>query len=248
MPGPVAVRHVTPFGDREMSKSCRALVVLFVASLVGSAFAESPAVAEKKCDKECQLAKSECKDGECSECPVSKAIAALPKITFAVGEERTCCNEAAKELAKKHDKDIQFVVAEKTYCCQDEAKVALVAATNKFVADFAKPHVCEASGTTTVAGKQLSCSVAATETAKIVNAAMSEVEMAYLVGEKECHCPNEAKALAEKSGEPTVFVVAKEKTQCKVTAELELARQKYIAAVKALAAAEAANQKTEKQS
>ena len=233
-----------------MSKSFRALIALALAGFVGFAFAESVEVAEKKCDKECQVAKGECcqKDGDCQDCPVSKAIAALPKITFAVGDERTCCNEAAKELAKKHDKDIQFVVADKTYCCPDEAKVALVAETNRFVAEFAAPKVCEVSGTTTVAGKKLCCSAAAAETTKLVKAAMDNVEMAYLVGEKECHCPVEAKTLAEKSGEATVFVVATEKTQCKVTAELELARQKYIAAVKALAAAEGSKETTEKKS
>lgn len=221
-----------------MSKACRALMLLSFACFVGSALAEPPAVADKtiavkKCDKECNLAK-----GECSDCPVSKAIAALPKITFAVGDERTCCNDSAKALAKKLEKDIQFVVAEKSYCCPNEAKVALVAETKRFVADFAKPKVCEASGTTTVAGKKVCCEALAAETTKLVKGAMDKVEMAYLVGGKECHCPVEAKTLAEKSGEPTVFVVAKEKTQCKVTAELELARQKYIAAVKALASSE----------
>ena len=218
-----------------MSKTFRALMALLVACFAGVALAELPAEKEaaKKCDKECVLAK-----GDCANCPVSKAVAALPKITFAVGDERTCCNKSAEALAKKLDKDIQFVVAEKTYCCANEAKVALVAETKRFVAEFAKPNVCEASGTTTVAGKKVCCEAMAAEAAKLVKAAMDKVEMAYLVGGKECHCPVEAKTLAEKSGEPTIFVVANEKTQCKVTAELELARQKYIAAVKALAAAE----------
>lgn len=225
-----------------MSSTLRSLLLVALSLFVGTAYAETAAVAEKQCDKECKLAGSECKtackDGECSDCPVSKAIAALPKITFAVGDERTCCNESAKELAKKHEADIKFVVADKSYCCQNEAKVALVAETKRFVAAFAQPKVCEASGTTTVAGKKLCCSAAAAETTKIVQAAMNKVEMAYLVGKEECHCPTQAKTLAEKTGEPTIFVVAQEKTQCKVTAELELARQKYIAAVKALAATE----------
>ena len=234
-----------------MSKAYRVLFGLLLTVFVGYAFAESTAVEAKKCDKECQLAKSDCKSecqSKCGDCPVSQAVAALPKITFAVGGERTCCNEAAAELAKKHNADVKFVVADKEYCCENEAKVALVAATKKFVADFAEPKKCDVSGTTTIAGKQLSCCNSAAKTAKIVKAAMDKVEMSYLVGEKECHCPVEATAVAKESGKPTIFVVANEKTECKVTAELELARQKYIAAVKALAEADAAQSKSEKQS
>lgn len=231
-----------------MSKAYRVLFGLLLAVFVGYAVAAETTTVEAKSD--CKDCKSECSDckSECNGCPVSKAVAALPKITFAVGDEHTCCNEAATALAKKNNADIKFVVAEKEYCCQNEAKVALVAATNKFVADFAAPHKCEASGTTTIAGKQLSCCNAAAETAQIVKAAMDKVEMAYLVGDKECHCPVEASAVAKESGKQTVFVVADQKTECKVTAELELARQKYIAAVKALAAADSKEKATEKQS
>ena len=53
-------------------------------------------------------------------------------------------------------------------------------------------------------------------------------------GDKECHCPNEAKAIAVKTKAKTQFVVAGEKTCCSVQSRLNLARAKYKAAVEAV--------------
>ena len=77
------------------------------------------------------------------------------------------------------------------------------------------------------------------ERAELAKKAMNKVEMAYLVGDKECSCPHEASSLAKTTGKDKLFVVAGEKTACSVTARLKLAQAKYKAAVEALAKADA---------
>ena len=171
---------------------------------------------------------------DCKDCPITAAMNQLPKMTFTVGEEKTCCPTTAAELAKKAGSAIHYCVADKTYEDESAAKLALVEATEKFVADFSEPKVCKDSGTVTIAGKQLCCEQAAAQTQQVVKTAMEKVQLTYLVGEKACSCPIEAKQLATTSGEPTVFVVGEEKTCCDVTARLNLARAKYKAAVIAL--------------
>jgi hypothetical protein len=171
-------------------------------------------------------------------CPITLAMERLPKMSFAVGEEKTCCPKAAGELAKKSGAPIQFVVADQTFAKESDAKLALVEATEKCVAEFAKPKVCSVTGTITVADRKLDCEIKAAQTAKIVQTAMDNVKFTYLVGDKECHCPIEAKEVAKNTGKETIYVVGEEKTGCSVTARLNLARAKYKAAVQALVQAD----------
>ena len=207
--------------------------ILATAFLASVAFAaEEIAIVKAKESGECA---SECAKG----CPIELAMGKLPKLTYKVGKEQTCCSKSAAELAKKHDAKMQFVVAKKTYAKEGEAMLALAKETEKFVAAFATPSECKVSGKFTVAGKELCCSVMAGQRAELAKKAMSKVEMAYAVGEKECNCPNQAAALAKQTGKEKLFVVAGEKTGCSVTARLKLAQAKYKAAVEALAKADA---------
>lgn len=171
---------------------------------------------------------------DCKDCPITAAMKALPQMTFAVGETKTNCPKEAAELAKTANAAIQYVVCEKPFATEAEANVALADATEKFVSEFIEPKKCEESGKIKVCGKDLCCETMAAETATVAKSAMEKVAMTYLVGEKECSCPNEAAKLAKDSGNPTVFVVAGETTCCNVQARLNLARAKYKAAVVAL--------------
>jgi hypothetical protein len=172
------------------------------------------------------------------ECPVSTALDRLPKLTYKVGDETTCCSETAAKLAAEKDVAIQFVVADKTFECENEANLALVEATEKFVAAFATPCKCEASGHVAVAGKEVCCDAAAAEVAKLAKKAMDDVKLTYLVGEESVCCPDAAKTLAANTGKPVILCVGTDKTPCEITARLNLARAKYLAAVQALAAHE----------
>lgn len=188
---------------------------------------------EKVCDAKCEA-------GECAAgCPIQAAMDALPKFTYQVGTEKTCCSEAAAKLAKEHDAPIHFVLSDKKFETKSVALVALAEATEKYVAAFATPKTCSVSGKTTVAGKELCCDVMAGQRAKLAKDAMAKVNMTYLVGKQACNCPNEAASLAKTSGDEQLFVVGKEKTCCSTTARLTLARAKYRAAVEALAKADA---------
>jgi hypothetical protein len=171
---------------------------------------------------------------DCKDCPITAAMAALPQMTFVVGEEKTGCPKAAAELAQKANASIHYMVCDKSYDAESDAKLALVEATEQFVAAYAEPKACQETGKVTVCGKELCCEVTAAQTAALAKAAMDKVAMTYMVGEKECNCPVEAEKLAKKSGDPTVYVVAGESTACNVTARLNLARAKYKAAVVAI--------------
>lgn len=170
-------------------------------------------------------------------CPIEAAMAKLPKMVYKVGDKSTSCAESAAALAEKSSDAIQYVIGDKTFDDERLAFVSLVEATEKFVDDFATPHKCSVTGTTTVAGTSCSCPVEAEKTAGLVKTAMAQVAMTYVVGDKECKCPAEAKRLAETSGAETFYVVNGEKSKCDYSARLNLARAKYRASVEALAKA-----------
>jgi hypothetical protein len=220
----------------------RLATVFAVLALAGVVQAEDK---EKSCgaakDVSAGCASAGCASAGCDDakgCPIALAMEQLPKMSFAVGDKKMCCPKAAGAVAEKSGAKIQFVVADKSFAKESDAKLALVEATEKFVVAFAKPKKCSVSGTVTVAGKKLNCEVKAGKTAKIAEAAMSKVKFAYLVGDKKCGCPVEAKKIAKESGEKTLYVVGAEKTGCAVTARLNLARAKYKAAVEALVQAD----------
>ena len=200
--------------------------LLAVTAFVGLSYAQETSQESEKAEQ-CQGA-----------CPVSKAMEALPAMTYKVGDEETCCGESAAKLAKKSEMPIHFVVAKKSYEDKEAAYTALVEKTEAFVNEFLTPCKCEVSGTTTVAGKSCGCPVEAGHRTELVKTAAEKVQMSFAVGDKECHCPMEAAKLAKDSGKAKEFVVAGEKTSCEMTARLNLARAKYKAAVEALAAAE----------
>ena len=172
---------------------------------------------------------------ETATCPVSAAMAKLPKMTYTVGEESICCADSAKALAEKAQLPIKYVVGDKTFDDNEKAFVSLVERTESFVNDFVAPSTCETSGTHTVAGKSCSCSVEAGKNAELVKAAVEKVQMTYVVGKKTCSCAAMAGEMAEKAGEKVTYKVGDEEaTCCSMAARLNMAHAKYKAAVQAL--------------
>ncbi len=178
-------------------------------------------------------------------CPIAAAMERLPKLTYSVGEKKTCCPDAAAKIVKDSGGHIHFCVADKEFDSKSEAQAALLTSTEQFVANFTKPHTCPKSGQCTLAGQAQGCSKSAAHTAKLMQTAMSKVKFTYAVGDKECGCPVEATKLAKDSGAEKLFVVGEEKTCCEKTARLNLARAKYKAAVEAMLKAQAATAKPE---
>lgn len=178
-------------------------------------------------------------------CPIAAAMERLPKITYAVGEKKLTCPKEAAKVAKESGGHVHFCVADKEFDSESEAQDALLAATEKFVADFTKPHKCPKSGQLTLAGKVQSCEVTCAKTAKLMEEAMAKVAFTYQVGDKKCSCPIEAGRLSKDTGKEKLFVVGDTKTTCEKTAKLNLARAKYKAAVEAMVKAQAAAAKPE---
>jgi len=171
---------------------------------------------------------------EGSGCCITDGMAKLPKVTYLVGEESLCCEESAKAAATAAKTKLVYVVGKEKFDASDKAFVSLVDQTEKFVANYATPSTCKVSGSTTVAGESMTCSVKAGEVAAKVKKAMDAVAVSYKVGEKSCQCPSEAKALAAEKKVKQVFVVDNEETECEHTARLNLARAKYKAALLAM--------------
>jgi hypothetical protein len=183
----------------------------------------------------CGPDKAEC-SAECGSICCQDALAKFPKMTFRIADHETCCSHSAAKLAEDHEGEtMKFVVAEKVYEDKAEAMTALADVAEKFVTDFSSPHTCEVSGTTTVAGKSLNCSVTAGKMAETVKEAMHGVQMVYKVGDETCSCPNQAEALAKEAGTDKQYVVNDQETCCVIDARIKLAAAKYKAALEALA-------------
>ncbi len=191
----------------------------------------TPASDEKKCEE------GKCADGTCpSQCPVTTAMAKLPKMTYTVGTEQVCCPDQAKALAEQHKAPVVYVVAEKTYECPTAAMTALVEETESFVTAFTAPKKCEASGNTVIAGKAIACPVDAEKHTTLVSTAIANVKMEYEVAGEKAACASCAATQAKEKSAAIEYVVGEEKTTCQMTARMSLARAKYKAAVQALAA------------
>lgn len=234
--------------------SMLAIAMLFVSTVS----AQESATAEKKCCDKCdKTAVSElnvastakctgenCASDCCKGCPVTAAMAKLPKMTYRVGTENVCCSESAAKMAEEKKTPLHFVVGEKVFEDKTQAYTSLVEQTESMVNGFVTPKTCATSGTHTVAGKSCKCSVQAGQNAELVKAAIKDIKMTYAVGEKSCNCPNEAGSIAKTSGEKMTYVVGEEKTCCNMTARLTLAKAKYKAAVQAIVAADAKTKAT----
>jgi hypothetical protein len=191
-------------------------------------------------DKKCEAGKCEegkCADGTCpSQCPVTAAMAKLPKMTYAVGTEKTCCSEQAKALAEQHKAPIQYVVADKAFECPTAAMTALVEETETFVAAFVSPKKCEASGNTVIAGNAVACPVQAEKETVLVSTAVEAIKMEFEVAGEKANCSSCAASMAKEKSAQVEYVVGEQKTTCQLSARLNLAHAKYKAAVQALAA------------
>ncbi len=205
-----------------------AATLLFAAT--SPAFADS---GEAQCDKE-SCGETACNGG----CPVSKALADLPELTYSVAGKALCCEASATSLAQQSDVEVHYWVGKQEFTDKNKAMVALADETEKFVAEFATPRTCNVSGNTTVAGTSTACSVTAGKLASITKAAMDEVTLAYKVGDQQCSCPTQAASLARSAGKEKQFVIGNETTSCEIDARIKLARAKYEAAVRALAKAQ----------
>ena len=141
------------------------VLIAIAASYAGKGQGENLA-ADADC-KQCNVACSECEAGA-----VAKAMDALPKLVYRIGDETTTSPVQAGRISRKNGHKVEFVVAKEVFKEEPKAFAALVELTEKFVGDFAKPQTCDASGSTLVAGQSFCCEVAAGEVSSLVKKAM----------------------------------------------------------------------------
>jgi len=217
-------------------KTLMSIAALLAIAVMGVAIAQEKIQSDQKCSRSDKAhATGKACDGAC---PISVAMGKLPKMSYRVGTESTCCAHSAESLAKESSEPITYVVAEETYEDKTEAYTALVEETEAYVNAYITPKKCSKSGKTTVAGKACGCTVEAGKRAELVSAAVKKVKMSYKVGDEEVCCSKMAADLAEKTGETTHYLVAGEETSCDLTARLKLAIAKYEAAVQAISSAD----------
>lgn len=85
-----------------------------------------------------------------------------------------------------------------------------------------------------VAGRCYDCPDKAAAAAKLVSAAVSEVKMAYRVGDEKFCCDKMAGEKAKKVGKPVTFVVGEQTSESSIMARIQLDMAKIAAAQKVL--------------
>ncbi|MDA0811953.1 MAG: hypothetical protein O3C21_06150 [Verrucomicrobia bacterium] len=194
--------------------------------------------AAKKCEKECKKECETTKASDCASCPLTKAMADLPKISYVIAGEASACAASATAAAEA-GKEVKYVVAGKELCCPTAAKYAHVEAVEEFVASFASTHACSDSGKTFVGNKGYDCSQHASTMAAAAKKAMDDVKTVYVVAGKEFCCASTASETAKNDNAKVTYVVADQKTECAQTNRMNVAIAKYKAAIQCLIQAEA---------
>jgi len=176
----------------------------------------------------------------------------VPSILYRVGEFQTSDETLAAHRARTKGRTVAYMVGDKSFGSKVEAVKACTAvieenlaeiltvryavgaecvscpnAAKSLAAQKGKPVLIQA------AGRTFDCPTKAQAAIAKATAAIKQVNMTYRVGNKELHCPKEAKSVATGSGEKIEYAVGGECTGCEVTAKLLLARAKMRAALSA---------------
>lgn len=183
---------------------------------------------------------------------VDAVIAKLPKVTYKVGDESTCCEKTAQMMAEKSGKPMQFVIGEEVLDSHCAAEVRLTEMLEKELealasVQFAVGSDCVRCPVTAkelakknkaeiayrVAGVDFNNKDQAEKAVTLVSDALAGVKMSYKVGDESFCCDKMAGVKAKETGKPVSFVVAGEETGCENHAKLIQAQAKIRTAVQA---------------
>jgi hypothetical protein len=190
-------------------------------------------------------------------CPIrAKAhaiLSSMPKITYQIGEEKTCCGKTAAK-AREEGKVVKYWVGDESFDTEVAAKKRLVSLLEAEVEQMktvqysvngetvgcpkSASHMAEQNGGKVayrVAGFDFDNQEKAEKAVKLVKAAADDVKMSYKVGDKTFCCDKMAGAESSKNGEKMHYVVGEEETGCAETARLMLTEAKAQAMVEAAA-------------
>lgn len=178
------------------------------------------------------------------------------KLAAAASKDAAVTAESAGTNGHCASTRVQYVVGDETYTDEAEAKKAYAKALESFIAEATtvKYAVGEEAIACPMTAKSLAekegkpmhyrlasfefdCPEKAEAAAKAARAAAEKVAMKMVVGDKEYHCAVSAAEVAKKDGKKVEYCVGDSKLTCPIDADVELAREKAIAALQALAAA-----------
>jgi hypothetical protein len=236
---------------------CLSVVSLFAvsAALADEGKAGCPAakaVAEQSasgCHKGASMASSGCSKAGSYAC-------SMPKIMYVVGEEKSCCEKTATEMASKANTTMKYAVGDKTFDSKADATVALADALETHLNKILMVQYA-------VGGEKMGCPVSAEAVAKkngekvqyqlatytfedkakaekiatAAREAADKVTMAATVDGKKFGCCSSAESVAKADGKQIEYVVGESKTACKTDARVTLAQAKIEAALKAMSEA-----------
>lgn len=191
----------------------------------------------------------------CGSDVIAKYKLDVPAMKYKVGDKTVCCPGEATELVKAtKDAKMMYVVGEKSYECEMEAKKAYATELNSYLDNmmsvkYAVGDECThcpmtAKDMAKKCGKDVKYRVSAfdfnnqesaDEAVKHAKTAVEKVHLVNRVGDKETTCCQTAAKMAKEEGKPVEYCVGKTKTECEVTAGVNLALAKIEAAVAALA-------------
>jgi hypothetical protein len=186
------------------------------------------------------------------------AAAGAPLMTYKVGDKSTACPKQAAEWATGQDVQVRYVVNDTEYTDKPEALKAYEAALEQHLGNMTSVRYavgkqcvgCPNAAATLAkeSGESVKYRVAAftfadreqaEKAAEAARAASAKVTLTCIVDGKEYACDQEAKrACQAKDGETAAktceYKVGGTKTPCQVTAKVELATARIVAAYKAV--------------
>lgn len=167
------------------------IAAIFAISCSAAALAQCSAGKAKDGEAKAAMAgdKATCAKSCAEKAKAAGQCSGAPKMVYKVGDESTCCDKTAAEMAKKAGKPIVYVVAGKEYNDKGEAMTAWRDALETYV-----------DGMTTVrfavGGETMSCPMAAESAAKEKNAKV-QYRVASMTFENKEDAEKAAKAAAE---------------------------------------------------
>lgn len=208
----------------------------------------------KQCDKPCAQT---CTKGDAAACAKKcdeKTLAAMPAMRYKVGDELLCCPKGAEKLAAEKSQKVIFVVDKQEFESEGDAAQAYRKVLDDYLAGMTTvkyvvgdKSTCCAETAATMAKAQNSTvkyqlatytfddKAQAEKGAMAAKKAAEQVAMTWSVDGKNYTCPKTAEQACNGNGKKVEYCVGEFKTQCEVTAQVELTKSRILAAARAIA-------------
>ncbi len=216
-----------------------------------AAASESGAPCEKPCAKKVMTVAETSAGAEKANAVIEK----LPKLTYKIGEEKTCCAKMAAGVAEKSGKPVQYVVGEEVFSTEADARVKLTTLLEQEAEAMqamqyavgndcmrcpmtAKKAAQEKQGKVAyrVGGVDFDSEPKAQKAVELVAEAAGNAKLSYKVDGQSFCCDKMAGVKVKETGKPMTYVVAEQEVQSEGEAKLLLTQTKIRLIVETAAA------------